>query len=49
LLKTLRRNILRFVGFRRVRTTMIGSVANMNNKRLCKHIDDMRSLGRVAA
>ena len=47
-LRSLRRNILRFIGFRRVRATVIGSVANMNSARCGEYLESMRALGRAA-
>jgi putative NADPH-quinone reductase len=47
-LKSLRRNVLRFVGFAPVRQTIIGSVESSERSRL-KGLDLMGKLGRRAA
>jgi len=46
-LRSLRRNILRFVGFRRVRATLIGSVAALSEPRRQAWLENMRALGRA--
>jgi putative NADPH-quinone reductase len=45
-LRSLERNILGFVGFRRVRATVIGNVAGMDAVSRAKWLDQMRNLGR---
>lgn len=47
--RSLQRNILRFVGFRRVRATVIGSVAAMDDERRRRYLAEIRSLGAAAA
>lgn len=47
--RSLRRNILRFVGFRRVRATLIGSIASVSGAKRTQWLDGMRALGRAAA
>lgn len=47
--RSLQRNILRFVGFRRVRATVIGSVAAMDDNRRRRYLAEIRSLGAAAA
>lgn len=47
-LRALRRNILRFVGFRRIRATVIGAVATMSRDERGRYLDSMRVLGRRA-
>jgi putative NADPH-quinone reductase len=46
--RSLRRNILRFMGFRRVRSTLIGSVATLTREQRARWLDDVRALGRAA-
>lgn len=46
--RSLQRNILRFVGFRRVRTTLIGGVGALNSASRARWLDDLRALGRKA-
>jgi putative NADPH-quinone reductase len=46
--RSLRRNILHFIGFRNVRATLIGNVANMPVKARQGHLERMRQLGRRA-
>ena len=48
-LRSLQRNILRFVGFRRVRTTIVGSVASLTREQREAWMEDLRALGRQAA
>jgi putative NADPH-quinone reductase len=48
-LRALQRNILRFVGFRRTRATVIGSVAGLSRARRARWLDEMRALGRSAS
>jgi putative NADPH-quinone reductase len=48
-LRNLQRNILGFVGFRRIRTTVIGSVGNLRSSRAAGLLEDMRALGRAAS
>jgi putative NADPH-quinone reductase len=47
-LRSLRRNILHFVGFRRVRATLIGNVANLSTKEREDCLQRMRLLGQRA-
>jgi putative NADPH-quinone reductase len=47
--RSLRRNILKFMGFRRVRATLIGSVATMTRDRRVQWLADVRALGRAAS
>jgi putative NADPH-quinone reductase len=46
--RALQRNILRFIGFRRVRATIIGSVALLNKEERGWHLEKMRVMGRAA-
>ena len=46
-LRSLQRNILHFIGFRRVRATVIGSVGTMNAAARTKYLDEMRRLGQA--
>jgi putative NADPH-quinone reductase len=48
-LRSLQRNILKFVGFRSTRSTLIGNVADMSAARRGKLLDSLRALGREAA
>ncbi len=48
-LRSLQRNILKFVGFRRVRSTIIGGAGNMTSARRQEWLNDVRSLGQAAA
>ena len=45
-LRSFQRNILGFVGFRRVRATIIGNVAGMTSARRSKWLATVRALGR---
>lgn len=47
-LRSLRRNILHFIGFRRVRATIIGSVASMSSTKRAECLASMRALGQAA-
>jgi hypothetical protein len=47
-LRSLQRNILHFIGFRRVRATVIGSIATMNSAARGKCLEEMRKLGQGA-
>jgi putative NADPH-quinone reductase len=47
-LRSLQRNILRFIGFRRVRATVIGSIATMNTAARAKYLEAMQALGERA-
>jgi putative NADPH-quinone reductase len=47
-LRSLRRNILHFIGIRRVRATVIGSIGTMNSAARAKCFEEMRKLGRAA-
>jgi putative NADPH-quinone reductase len=46
--RALQRNILRFIGFRRVRATIIGSVALLNKEERGSQLEKMRTMGRAA-
>lgn len=46
--RSLRRNILHFVGFRNVRATLIGNVASMSVSARQGHLNRMRKLGQRA-
>lgn len=46
--RSLQRNILRFIGFRRVRATLIGNVGNMSKVRARACLQDVRELGVAA-
>jgi putative NADPH-quinone reductase len=48
-LRSLQRNILKTVGFRPVRATVIGSVASVTAAKRAEWLDVMRELGRAAA
>ena len=48
-LRSLQRNILKFVGFRSVRSTLIGNVAGLSKARRTQWLDKVRTLGRAAA
>lgn len=48
-LRSLQRNILRFVGFRRVRSTIIGSAASMTRAQREDWLKSVRGLGQAAA
>ncbi|HEY0682250.1 MAG TPA: NAD(P)H-dependent oxidoreductase [Steroidobacter sp.] len=48
-LRSLQRNILHFVGFRRVRATLIGNVANLSSAQRHACLQRMRRLGQRAA
>lgn len=48
-LRSLQRNILHFVGFRRVRATLIGNVANLSSTQRQACLERMRRLGLRAA
>ena len=47
--RSLRRSILKFIGFRRVRSTMIGSAATMTRVQRVQWLNTMRKLGRSAS
>jgi putative NADPH-quinone reductase len=47
--RSLRRNILKFMGFRRVRSTLIGSVASMTHDQRVERLAGVRALGRAAS
>jgi putative NADPH-quinone reductase len=47
-LRSLQRNILRFIGFRRVRSTVFGGVASLSKKSTAAHMEEVRALGRAA-
>jgi putative NADPH-quinone reductase len=48
-LRSLQRNVLKFIGFRRVRATIIGSVANLDGAKGTEWLSTLRALGRTAA
>lgn len=48
-LRSLQRNILKFVGFRRVRSTIIGSAGSMSRTQREDWLKSVRSLGQAAA
>ena len=48
-LRSLERNVLGFVGFRRVHATVIGNVAGMTSNSRSRWLDKMRTLGRNAS
>jgi putative NADPH-quinone reductase len=48
-LRSLQRNILKFVGFRSIRSTLIGSVADLSSATRTQWLDNLRALGRAAA
>jgi putative NADPH-quinone reductase len=48
-LRSLQRNILKFVGFRSIRSTLIGNVADLSKARRIEWLDNLRALGRSAA
>ncbi|HEX2494107.1 MAG TPA: NAD(P)H-dependent oxidoreductase [Steroidobacter sp.] len=47
-LRSLQRNVLRFVGFRRVSSTTIGAIAELTPQQRRGWLDTMRELGRAA-
>jgi putative NADPH-quinone reductase len=47
-LRSLQRNILHFIGFRRVRATVIGNVANLSAAQRQAYLQQMRRLGERA-
>lgn len=47
-LRSLQRNILRFIGFRRIRATVIGGVATINNEARGRYLAKVQALGRAA-
>jgi putative NADPH-quinone reductase len=47
-LRTLQRNILKFVGFRRVRSTLIGGIAGLSSQDRGRWLDELRTLGLEA-
>jgi putative NADPH-quinone reductase len=48
-LRSLQRNILKFVGFRSIRSTLIGNVADLSKDKRIEWLDNLRALGREAA
>jgi putative NADPH-quinone reductase len=48
-LRSLQRNILKFVGFGSIRSTLIGNVAGLSKDKRMQWLDDLRALGRAAA
>lgn len=47
--RSLRRNILKFIGFRRVRSTLIGSAGSLTRDERGRWLDTMRNFGRSAS
>jgi putative NADPH-quinone reductase len=48
-LRSLQRNILEFLGFRRVRTTLVGKVGSMSRAQCADWLAEVRRLGQAAA
>jgi putative NADPH-quinone reductase len=48
-LRSLQRNILKFVGFRRVRATIVGRAGSLNRAQCQEWLATLRKLGRAAA
>ncbi|HKS54848.1 MAG TPA: NAD(P)H-dependent oxidoreductase [Steroidobacteraceae bacterium] len=48
-LRSLQRNILRFVGFRRIRSTIIGSAGSMTGEQREAWLQSLREMGQAAA
>lgn len=48
-LKSLKRNILRFVGFSPVRDTVLGSIGSRSRRQIDTWLEEMKKLGRSAA
>jgi putative NADPH-quinone reductase len=48
-LRSLQRNILKFVGFGSIRSTLIGNVAGLSKDQRMQWLDNLRALGRAAA
>ena len=48
-LRSLQRNILKFVGFRSIRSTLIGNVADLSKVKRTQWLENLRALGRAAA
>ena len=46
--RSLQRNILKFIGFRRTRATLIGAVASLSKDARERRLQEMRELGRAA-
>lgn len=47
-LRSLQRNILKFVGFRRVRTTLIGGIAGLSSEQRARWLEELQMMGREA-
>jgi putative NADPH-quinone reductase len=47
-LRSLKRNVLRFIGFRRVGATIVGGVASLTGPQRTQCIEAVRALGRAA-
>jgi len=47
-LRSLQRNILRFVGFRRIRATLIGGIDGLDRSRRMAWLDKLHALGQRA-
>ena len=48
-LRSLQRNILKFVGFKSIRSTLIGNVADLSKVKRTQWLENLRALGRAAA
>jgi hypothetical protein len=48
-LKSLERNILKFVGIKPVRETLVGTVGALDDRKAARLFDKMRALGRKGA
>ena len=48
-LRSLQRNILKFVGFKRISATLIGNVASLSKAERTQWLENLRALGRAAA
>ena len=48
-LRSLQRNILKFVGFKRISATLIGNVASLSKAERTQWLENLRALGREAA
>ena len=46
--RTLQRNILKFVGFGRIRTTLIGGVAGLSDDARSRWLKELHTLGQEA-
>jgi putative NADPH-quinone reductase len=47
--RSLKRNVLRLIGFRRVRSTLIGGVASLSAGKRAAYLERLRALGAAAA